>query len=77
MAKPLSYKKTTTETITAKGILDSESKTLAYIEDKVERTVQIQDLLNKFASNAITLTIKIQSDEDLELDVETDEEIED
>lgn len=76
MAKQLSYKKTTTETITAKGLLDSKAKTLTYVEDKVEHTVNVQDLLDKFASMAVTLTIKIQSDEELELN-KTQEENDD
>lgn len=70
MGKSLSYKKVTTETISAKGTLDSEAKTLTYVKDRVEQTVEIQSLLDKFASMSVTLTIKVQEDEELELESE-------
>jgi len=71
MAKQLSYKKTTTETITIKGIMNDEANTITYLnEDKEECTVSVQTLLDKFASQGVSLTIKTQTDEELELDEE-------
>ena len=71
MAKQLSYKKTTTETITVKGIMNSEATTITYLnEDKEEVTVSIQTLLDKFASQGVSLSIKTQTDEELDLDEE-------
>ena len=71
MAKQLSYKKTTTETITIKGIMNAEADTITYLnEDKEECTVTVQTLLDKFASQGVSLTIKTQTDEELELDEE-------
>lgn len=71
MAKQLSYKKTTTETITVKGIMNSEATTITYLnEDKEEVTVSVQTLLDKFASQGVSLSIKTQTDEELELDEE-------
>ena len=71
MAKQLSYKKTTTEAITVKGVFNDEATTITYLnEDKEEVTVPVHTLLEKFASQAVSLTIKTQTDEELELDEE-------
>ena len=71
MAKQLSYKKTTTETITIKGVMNSEATTITYLnEDKEEVTIAIQTLLDKFASQGVSLSIKTQTDEELDLDEE-------
>ena len=71
MAKQLSYKKTTTETITVKGVMNAKANTITYLnEDKEEVTISIQTLLDKFASQGVSLTIKTQTDEELELDEE-------
>ena len=71
MAKQLSYKKTTTEAISVKGVFDSEAKTITYLnEDKDEVTIPVQTLLDKFASQAVALSIKTQTDEELDLEAE-------
>ena len=71
MAKQLSYKRQTVEAISVKGIFDAEAKTITYLnEDKEECTVAVQTLLDKFASQGVSLTIKTQTDEELELDNE-------
>lgn len=71
MAKQLSYKKTTTEAISVKGIFNDEATTITYLnEDKEEVTVAIKTLLEKFASQGVSLTIKTQTDEELELETE-------
>lgn len=72
MGTSLTYKKVTTETISAKGVLNEEAKTLTYVKDKAEQTIELQDLFDKFASMPISLTIKVQEDE--ELDIDTEEE---
>ena len=73
MAKGLNWKKSITETITAKGILNDEATTITYLdEDKNEQTIEIQELLNKFASCNVSMSIKMQSDE--ELDIEQEDE---
>lgn len=41
MAKNLTYKKTTTEKVTIKGVLSDDATTITYIEDKTEKTVTI------------------------------------
>lgn len=73
MAKQLSYKKTVAETISAKGVLNDYATTITIVEDKSEREIKIQDLLDKFASQAVAITIKAQSDEELELEEEPEE----
>lgn len=71
MAKQLSYKRQVVEQITIKGIMNDEANTITYLnEDKEECTVSVQTLLDKFASQGVSLTIKTQTDEDLELDEE-------
>lgn len=73
MAKSLNWKKTVTEQISAKGILDETATILTYLdEDKNEQTIEIQELLNKFASCNVSMSIKMQSDE--ELDIEQEDE---
>ena len=71
MAKQLSYKKTTTESVTAKGVLNNDATTITYLnEDKEEVTIPVQTLLEKFASMAVSLSIKTQTDEELEIEEE-------
>ena len=71
MAKQLSYKKTTTESVTAKGVLNDDATTITYLnEDKEEVTITVQTLLEKFASMAVSLSIKTQTDEELEIEEE-------
>lgn len=71
MAKQLSYKRTTSEALTVKGIMNAEATEITYLnEDKEEVTVTVQTLLDKFASQGVSLTIKTQTDEELELDEE-------
>lgn len=71
MAKQLSYKKTTTEAITVKGTFNDDATTITYLnEDKEECTVAVKTLLEKFASQGVSLSVKTQTDEDLELDEE-------
>ena len=68
MAKQLSYKKKTTEAITVKGAFNDDATTITYLnEDKDEVTVPVKALLEKFASQAVSLSIKTQTDEELEL----------
>lgn len=68
MAKQLSYKKTTTEAITVKGIFDETASKITYLnEDKEEVTISVQTLLDKFASVGVSLSIKAQTDEELEI----------
>lgn len=65
MAKNLTYKKTTTEKVTIKGVLSNDATTITYVEDKLEKTVTLQDYLDKFASMAVEFSIGCKSDEDL------------
>ena len=71
MAKQLSYKKTTTESVTVKGVLSDDATTITYLnEDKDEVTIPVQTLLDKFASMVVSLSIKTQTDEELEIEEE-------
>ena len=69
MAKQLNYKKTTSETITVKGFLSDDATTITYLnEDKDEVVIPVQTLLDKFASFGVTISIKSQTDEELEIE---------
>lgn len=69
MAKQLNYKKTTSETITVKGVLSDDATTITYLnEDKDEVTISMQTLMNKFASMGVAISIKSQTDEELEIE---------
>ena len=69
MAKQLNYKKTTSETITVKGVLSDDATTITYLnEDKDEVIIPVQTLLDKFASLGVTISIKSQTDEELEIE---------
>ena len=69
MAKQFAYKKTITESMTVKGIVNEDATTITFINDeKDEVTVKIQELLDKFASQTVSLSIKTQSDEELDLE---------
>ena len=65
MAKNLTYKKTTTEKVSIKGTLSADAKNITFLEDKVERTVAIQDYLDKFAEMVVEFSIACKSEEDL------------
>ena len=69
MAKQFAYKKTVTESMTVKGIVNEDATTITFLNDeKDEVTVEIQELLDKFASQTVSLSIKTQSDEELDLE---------
>ena len=69
MAKQFAYKKTITESMTVKGVVNEDATTIKFINDeKDEVTVEIQELLDKFASQTVSLSIKTQSDEELDLE---------
>ena len=69
MAKQLNYKKTTSETMTVKGFLSDDATTITYLnEDKDEVIIPVQTLLDKFASLGVTISIKSQIDEELEIE---------
>ena len=69
MAKQFAYKKTVTESMTVKGIVNEDATTITFLNDeKDEVTVKIQELLDKFASQTVSLSIKTQSDEELDLE---------
>lgn len=76
MAKQqLNWKKTTTETISAKGILDETATIITYKdEDGDPQQIAISELLNKFASCEVQFTIKMQSDEVLDINDIDDQE---
>lgn len=65
MAKALSYKKSTTVTVKAAGYVDIETE---------EGNVSFKDLLKDFDGKYGEFQMKEKTDEDLELNVPSDEE---
>lgn len=73
MAKNLTYNRKVVENLTIKGIMNADSSAIVYIdEDKNEQTITIKELLSRFCAQAVSLSVKIQSEE--ELDIESDED---
>ena len=73
----LTYKKNTIEKFQVKGILDEEAKTVEVETKDSFFTIKLQDYLDRFASQAVSITIQTQNEEELELPEETDEDKED
>jgi len=61
MAKSITYKKTVTEKVTLKGILNEDATMI----DCDGNEVKIQDYLDKFASGYAEITIGNKNEEDL------------
>ena len=71
MAKGLSYKRSTVEALSVKGVLNEDATTITYLDDdKLEKTVTIVSLMEKFCSMPIEFCIKIKSEEELDIDNE-------
>lgn len=73
----LTYKKNTIEKFQVKGILDEEAKTVEVETKDSFFTITLQDYLDRFASQAVSITIQTQNEEELELPEETDEDKDD
>ena len=73
----LTYKKNTIEKFQVKGILDEEAKTVEVETKDSFFTITLQDYLDRFASQAVSITIQTQNEEELELPEETNEDKED
>lgn len=69
MAKSkLSFKRSTTDKLSVKGILSEDGTTITYTdENDVDQNVKISDLLNAFINQPVELSISLKNDEDLEL----------
>ena len=57
-----------------KGILDEDAKTIEVETKDSFFTINLQDYLNAFASQAVSITIQTQSEEDLELPEATEDD---
>ncbi len=69
MAKSkLSFKRSTTDKLSVKGILSEDGTTITYTdENDVDQDITIADLVNAFVNQPIELSISLKNDEDLEL----------
>lgn len=70
----LTYKKNTIEKFQVKGILDEEAKTVEVETKDSFFTITLQDYLDRFASQAVSITIQTQSEEELELPEATEDD---
>lgn len=67
MAKGLTYKRSTVESISVKGVLNEDATTITYAdENKEEQTITIASLVEKFCSMPVEFGVKVKSEEDLE-----------
>lgn len=69
MAKSkLSFKRSTTDKLSVKGILSEDGTTITYTdENDIDQDVTIANLVNAFVNQPIELSISLKNDEDLEL----------
>lgn len=69
MAKSkLSFKRSTTDKLSVKGILSEDGTTITYTdENDIDQDVTIADLVNAFVNQPIELSISLKNDEDLDL----------
>lgn len=75
MAKGLTYKRSTVESLSVKGILNEDATTITYIDDeKAEQTVTIASLMEKFCSMPIEFGVKVKSEEELDIEDEDEDE---
>lgn len=74
MAKALSYKKSTTVTVKAAGYVDIEKGVIETEEGNVSFKDLLKDLLKDFDGKYGEFQMKEKTDEDLELNVPSDEE---
>lgn len=71
MASKLTYKRTTTDKISVKGVLSADGTEIAYVYDnKNEQTVNIADLLAPFLDKPIDFSVSLKLEEDLDLATE-------
>lgn len=59
------YKKTTEEKVTIKGILSEDATTVTVTEKDGDKEVSVKDYLDKFADGYVEITIKNKSEDDL------------
>ena len=69
MAKSkLSFKRSTTDKLSVKGILSEDGTTITYTdENDIDQDVTIANLVNAFVNQPIELSISLKNVEDLEL----------
>lgn len=70
----LSFKRTTTDKVTVKGLLSEDGTYITYKdENKIEQDIKIADVLNAFKNQPIDLSVTLKSEEDLDV-IPVDEE---
>ena len=70
----LSFKRTTTDKVTVKGLLSEDGTYITYKdENKIEQDIKIVDVLNAFKNQPIDLSVTLKSEEDLDV-IPADEE---
>ena len=64
----LSFKRTTTDKVTVKGLLSEDGTYITYKdENKIEQDIKISDVLNAFKNQPIDLSVTLKSEEDLDV----------
>ena len=71
MASKLTYKRTTTDKVTVKGVLSSDGTYITYEdEDKDAQEVKIADLLKGFVDCPIDFSVSLKAEEEFDIDSE-------
>lgn len=64
----LSFKRSTTDKLSVKGILSNDGTYITYTdENDTEKDVKVSDLLKAFINQPIEFGVSLKSDEDLDL----------
>lgn len=69
MAKSnLTFKRTSADKLTVKGVMSDDCKTITYTDEyDEEQTAEVSDLIHAFKGQEVTMSVALKSDEDLEL----------
>lgn len=74
MASKLSFKRTTTDKISVKGVLSEDGTVITYEdENKEDQDVKVSDLLNAFKNQLIDFSVTLKAEAELDVIPEDDE----
>lgn len=74
MASKLSFKRTTTDKISVKGVLSEDGTVITYEdENKEDQDVKVSDLLNAFKNRLIDFSVTLKAEAELDVIPEDDE----
>jgi hypothetical protein len=74
MASKFSFKRTTTDKVSVKGVLSEDGTTITYEdENKIDQDIKISDLLNAFKNQLIDFSVTLKAEAELDIIPENEE----